>query len=57
MHRCNVANAAILHHYDDDVDLLHHCHVLVYLFSLPGILTYSKKHLFQETTFTGCAPI
>ena len=57
MHHCNVANAAILHHCDDDVDLLHHCDVLVYLFSVPGILTYFKEHLFQETTFTGCAPI
>ena len=38
--------AAILHHWDDDVDLLYHCNVLVSLFSVSCFLSF-KEHVFQ----------
>ena len=57
MHRCNVADAAILHHYDDDVDLLPHCNVFVSLLNVSEILTFFMKHLFQQTTFSGCIAV
>ena len=43
MHRSVIANIAILHHWDDDIDLLYHFNVLVSLFSLvwlPSSMTY-----------------
>ena len=56
MHRNAVTNAMILHHEDDDVDLLYHCNVLISLFTVSGLPIF-KEHIFQRTRFSGCFQI
>ena len=55
-HRKAFTNAAILHHYDDNVDLLYNCNVFVFLFSVSG-LSSLKERIFQRTPFSGCFQI
>ena len=45
--------AAILHHYDDDVDLTCHWNVFMSLSSVSGFPNF-KEHIFQGTRFSGC---
>ena len=48
--------AAILHHYDDNVDLLCYCNVLLSLFSVSGFPSF-KEHKFEGTPFSDCFQI
>ena len=52
MHCIAVSNAAILHHQDDDADLLYHCIVSVSLLTVSGLPSF-KEHIFQRTRFSG----
>ena len=56
MHRSAVTNAAILHHLDDDVDLLYHCNMPASLFSVSSLPSF-KEHIFQGIPFNGCIQI
>ena len=46
MHYNAVANAPILHHQDDVVDLLYHCNIFISLFSVSGLSSF-KEQIFQ----------
>ena len=43
--------AAILHHKDDDVDLLCHFNLFVSLFSVSGFPSF-KEYILEETPFS-----
>ena len=45
----NVVDAVILHYYDDDLDLFHHCNLLISFCYLSGILLNFEEPLFQRT--------
>ena len=56
MHSSAVTNPAILHHQDDDVDLLYHCHAFVSLCSVSGLPSF-KEHTIQRTPLSDCFQI
>ena len=45
MYHKAVTSAVISHHEDDDIDLLYHCHVFAYLFSVSGLPSF-KEYIF-----------
>ena len=50
-----VTQPAISHYYNGDVDILWHYNVLVFFFSVYGILpNYKEFYLFLGTTLSGC---
>ena len=54
IHGSDIANAAMLNHQCDDYfDLLHHCNVFVFIFSVSSLPSF-KEHLFQGIHFSGC---
>ena len=40
--------AAILYHWDDDVDLLYHCNLFISLFSVSAFPSFKEKTYFKE---------
>ena len=58
MHRNNVPDTAILRHYVDDTDILHHNNeLLVYFLCAIKISSKVKEQLFQGEPFSGCYQI
>lgn len=55
MDHSTVTQPAISHYYNGDVDILRHYNVLVFFFSVYGILpNYKEFYLFLGTTLSGC---
>ena len=48
--------AEILYHLDDDVDLLYHCNIIIFLF-IVSVFSGFKGHILQGTPFTDCFQI